>query len=536
VPAIDFDKNADFRASGFNVVIVGAGAAGLYLAHKLAPRMRVLVLESGHYGQSEDRQHLNKVRYSGKFMGGAEWGRRRSVGGTTTIWGGQSLPFSRIDFEPRPWVFGARGWPIARADLDEHYRAVNRAMGIDALDYDREVFDSVGITPPAFRAELLHFHVSKWARQPRFEVIFAREIARDFTLLFNCNFVRFELTDGSVSGIEVANFAGARRMLPAPAVVLAAGALETNRILLNLDAETGIFPASQRLRLGRRFMDHVCIEVGEIEVGQPYDFQRRLNTHVKGGRRYSLRISTADALQRSEKLLNASASIMMVAPDSDYFPYRDYRNLRLFARRPVRNALRTASAAATTAHAIVRHGFIYKHGARSIISVMCEQEPDDRSQLSLYPERDEFGIPKLDVHWHVSPLAWKTILTLSTTIRDEFARLGLGTVRLRPELTPGRENWVDLVCDVNHHMGGTPMGDDEHDSLVSPDLRLHAVPNLFVCSTSVFPTGAHSNPTLTMLALADRFAVRGSIERQLAAALRLPEPASLRRERAFPGL
>jgi choline dehydrogenase-like flavoprotein len=423
-----------------------------------------------------------------------------------------------MDFQPRPWVFGAGGWPIAHADLDEHYRAANRAMGIDTLDYEGEVFDSLGITPPPFRPELLRFHVSKWAREPRFQVIFARHIETDFTLLFNCHLVRLELKDGCVGGIEVANFVGARRVLRAPAVVLAVGALETNRILLNLHAETGIFPASQRERLGRRFMDHACIDVGEIEVERPYDFQRQLNTHVKDGRKYSLRLSTAEALQRSERLLNASASVMMVAPDTDYFPYRDYRNLALFARRPVRNALRTASAAAATAGAIVRHGFIYKRKARPIISVMCEQEPNEKSRLTLSPERDEFGIPRLDVHWQLSALTWRTIVTLATVIRDEFARLGFGTVRLRPEVTLPSENWAELLCDVNHHMGGTPMGRDERKSLVTPELQLRVVPNLFVCSTSVFPTGAHSNPTLTLLALADRLATRGSIERQLAAA------------------
>jgi len=167
--------------------------------------------------------------------------------------------------------------------------------------------------------------------------------------------------------------------------------------------------------------------------------------------------------------------------------------------------------------AIVRHRFIYKHGARAIVTIMCEQEPDDESRLTLSPERDEFGIRKLDVHWHISPLSWKTIVTLSMAIRDEFARLGIGTVRLRPELTSATDNWAELLCDVNHHMGGTPMGHDERDSLVSPELQLHALPNLFVCSTSVFPTGAHSNPTLTLLALADRLAARGRIERLVAA-------------------
>jgi choline dehydrogenase-like flavoprotein len=40
--------------------------------------------------------------------------------------------------------------------------------------------------------------------------------------------------------------------------------------------------------------------------------------------------------------------------------------------------------------------------------------------------------------------------------------------------------------------------------VVDRDLQVWGAPNLYVASAAVFPTSSHSNPTLTVLALAAR--------------------------------
>lgn len=39
------------------------------------------------------------------------------------------------------------------------------------------------------------------------------------------------------------------------------------------------------------------------------------------------------------------------------------------------------------------------------------------------------------------------------------------------------------------------------EGVVDPNLKVWGINNLYVCSSAVFPTGSHSNPTATMLAL-----------------------------------
>jgi choline dehydrogenase-like flavoprotein len=43
---------------------------------------------------------------------------------------------------------------------------------------------------------------------------------------------------------------------------------------------------------------------------------------------------------------------------------------------------------------------------------------------------------------------------------------------------------------------------DPRQGVTTPDCRVHGVENLFIASSSVFPTGGYANPTLSIMALA----------------------------------
>ncbi|MDZ4711236.1 MAG: GMC family oxidoreductase [bacterium] len=53
-------------------------------------------------------------------------------------------------------------------------------------------------------------------------------------------------------------------------------------------------------------------------------------------------------------------------------------------------------------------------------------------------------------------------------------------------------------------VGTTRMGNDPKTSVVDKNLKCHDHKNLFILGSSVFPTVAASNPTLTIAALALR--------------------------------
>ena len=50
-------------------------------------------------------------------------------------------------------------------------------------------------------------------------------------------------------------------------------------------------------------------------------------------------------------------------------------------------------------------------------------------------------------------------------------------------------------------MGTTRMHRDAKKGVVDENSRIHGVSNLFIAGPSVFPTGGHANPVLTLIAL-----------------------------------
>ncbi|MFO1057166.1 MAG: GMC family oxidoreductase [Dongiaceae bacterium] len=134
-----------------------------------------------------------------------------------------------------------------------------------------------------------------------------------------------------------------------------------------------------------------------------------------------------------------------------------------------------------------------------------EQSPDPGSRVVLSDAVDRFGLPKLRIEWRMSELDVASIAGCFALLRDELAAGGAGRLALEPDL-------VDRIraCHPTggHHIGTTRMAASPSEGVVDADCRVFGLDNLYLCSSSVFPTSGYANPTLTIVALAARLAAR----------------------------
>ena len=141
-----------------------------------------------------------------------------------------------------------------------------------------------------------------------------------------------------------------------------------------------------------------------------------------------------------------------------------------------------------------------------VLFAQSEQSPNPDSRVRLVPERDELGLQRVSLDWQLTELDKRTVQVVTDRIASEFARLGIGRMRLADWLLRDDDRWRDGLQWGNHHMGTTRMSYDPKSGVVDPDCRVHSVENLYVAGSSVFPTGGFANPTLTIVALAIRLA------------------------------
>ena len=81
-----------------DVCVIGAGAAGLYLATRLAKQGRdVVLIEAGGSTCCSGPDIGISVAFSGREYRGASEGRAFGLGGSTSRWGGLVVPHSELD-------------------------------------------------------------------------------------------------------------------------------------------------------------------------------------------------------------------------------------------------------------------------------------------------------------------------------------------------------------------------------------------------------------------------------------------------------
>ena len=109
------------------------------------------------------------------------------------------------------------------------------------------------------------------------------------------------------------------------------------------------------------------------------------------------------------------------------------------------------------------------------------------------------GVPTADLAWSIGDLEKRTFDTLFTTLAQAT---GIAAIGRTNEDVDAR----GMVTGGPHHMGTTKMASSASDGVVDSNCKVFDVDNLWIAGSSVFPTSGWANPTLTLVALADRLA------------------------------
>ncbi len=525
----DFQDGSEITT---DLCIIGAGVAGITVAREfLDKNIDVCLLESG----GPDYDGRIQALYAGENRGQPYYelddSRLRFFGGTTLVWGGRCMPHEAIDFETRSWIPHS-GWPFSRADLDPWYRRAHDALEIDDPVYDEQAWKRLGIVPPSF--DPLTIRTGSW----QFDEAFARfdmgncqdlQKATNIRILLHASVTNIQADPScsSVQHINIATLAGIKGRVRAKAYVLAAGGIETPRLLLasNGVASSGI--GNDNDLVGRFFMEHPHGRAAEVITPDPYKlwdtFRKR---RVPGGKLYSPMIRPGERLQEKAGILNTAVTIKCqrrpeIGISAGKAVYKSFK-ARMHPTRRGRRIWRIYKKTNQLIHALtdrlVRRRQLSSGRGGLYLIIRGEQAPNPDSRVVLSGQHDALGVPQADLDWRFSDLDKRTVTTLVDALHNEFQRLGLGSVIPEEWLADTSPAWpVDPTVSNHpiggyHHMGTTRMADDPKHGVVDADSCVHGIGNLYVAGSSVFPTSGWANPVLTTMALTLRLADHLKVE------------------------
>jgi choline dehydrogenase-like flavoprotein len=522
-----------------DVCIVGSGPIGMALALELEQVGRdVLVLEAGS-GQfdpaaaeasraeiADPERHAPMERAVGRALGGTSW-----------TWGGRCVAFDDIDFRERHHV-PRSSWPISHEDIKPWY---GKAAGY--LLCGDDTFCVPGSCE--LGEDVTAAFVERWSTQPRLVLAHRERIRRSthITVCLNSTVVDLDLGDrGNVVERVVGATPAGKFSINAREVILAAGGVETTRLLLAVQRRWPDQFGGVGGPLGRYYMGHISGKVASIVFTKPdsiRDFDFAIDSTGAYVRR---RFLLTEAAQMKHGLLNTA-----FWPDNP--PFYDYRHgnavlsavflalaVPAIGRRVLPEAIRLIHVGSRPYHVgahllnllgggpatirdtfnILRErvfgkprkpGFLVRNrGGRYALHYHAEQEPHPDSRIVLAGSTDRYGIPRVRVDLRFTDFDAQSVVTSHRVLDSALKASGFGSL----EYWHPRGELPDAVLaqasDGFHQVGTTRMGNDPKHSVVDKDLNVHDVRNLHVASTSVLPATGQANSTLVGTALAIRLA------------------------------
>ena len=488
-------------AAEFDVCVVGAGPAGIPLALRLSPDLRVLLVEGGGLEVSARSQDIYKGQNVGREYFGLDSTRLRLLGGSSNHWGGWCQALDEQDFLAKPHVPHS-GWPIRKTDLDPYFDA---AAG---------VLDLVVATPedPEFRERLDAVYAGKMLDSYRFlfsnpptrfgeKFRAALESAPNITVLYNANLTDIVLNEAGNAAIEVqiTNYDGVQAQVPVRRVVLAAGGLENPRILLNCRKQLPTGIGNQNDLVGRFFGEHPQHTVGRMILED--DLRAMISAAFTPAQMQEWAswtfYSASPSFVLDQEITSFSLRFIPEAIDEDA-SFKD----------KVKNAVCNVDWISSGLDTAFKSGTPKCQEGR--VHISTEQAPNPESRVTLSEtERDAFGWARINLDWRMQPIDKKTIVVAASQFATLFAEGDLGRIRVPEWALTDELNFPGPTTEEaagHHHMGTTRMADDPAAGVVDRDCRVHGAENIYIAGSSVFPTYGHTNPTFTIVQLALRLA------------------------------
>ncbi|HTR88909.1 MAG TPA: GMC oxidoreductase, partial [Solirubrobacteraceae bacterium] len=508
---------------------------------------QVLLLESGNGSYDDEIQRLGETVGGDPRHAPMSRATRRQIGGTSNLWSGRCVPFDPVDFQPRELVGDAR-WPLGYGELERYFARACRWFECGQPTFDvREIpgLAERGLIPGWPGGDVLDTALERWSLPTNFGRLYRRSLESSPLLTLVSDLTCTEIVcraDGhSVEHLRARTLAGNEVRVCAQRYVLAAGGVESTRLLL---ASTRHHPAgigNHSGHLGRWYMSHVGASIARVRFnGPPRDticgFERDpqgayVRRRFTFSRAYLIEHQLPNVamwLENPDMRDPAHASgalsliyLILASPLGPHVISEGVRRSKLDTgprpsiRSHLHNVLRELPATARFAFAFAYRRFLAPGpkepgfvvpDPRNVYPLYYHAEhlPHRESAITLTDERDALGLPRVRTELRFGERDIEEAIRVHEHFDRYLRRAGLG--RLEHRFEDPRAALREQLFDGYHQAGTTRMSHRPEDGVLDEHLAVHGFEDLFVASSSAFVTSGQANSTFMIVVLALRLA------------------------------
>ena len=230
----------------YDICIIGAGLSGLYISNHIKNK-KIAIVEAGNFSKKSE---INTVDLNNKYDGVIA-GRFFGVAGTSNIWGGQLYRLSKSDYYSE--------YGFNENNIFNSYNEYKQYCDIVELKlFKRKVSDFHDKKLELF-CDKFNLVFTKWL--PLRSRVFKYNDNEETHLYINAVCIDFESNNDSISNITIKSKSGKCNKIFAKKFIIAAGAIESTRLLLLLNAKYNLIKSNE---LGQGLSDHLSVIVGKV--------------------------------------------------------------------------------------------------------------------------------------------------------------------------------------------------------------------------------------------------------------------------------
>lgn len=490
------------------VCVIGSGiGGGSFIARYTEKRNDAVVVEAG--GESES----SLVQYAsiGRDFN-LDTTRMIALGGTSNIWRGLCGLMDPIDFKHRYWI-PYSGWPIGFEDLKIYYTKAARMLGLPAFSYfaPLEVHRRIAKLANDITFErkcLLHkFFIHKRPPKNFGKVLRKRFKQGENLLIMNATVVEIVTnSEGNVVQKVIARDPRGNVInIYAKCFVIAAGALETPRLMLNSQRWQNPHNDRSSHNIGRFLMDHPMGSLSQIRLERIrkaplfHSLNIAPKQHIKTG------LVLKERLQQQHQLPNHCFYLWPSFKNGIDDCFENLRRRLITAKKKMLGPsdLLTLISHPNSIYRLLSYILpIEAYYRNADLFFLTEQIPNPLSRVTLSSNLDRYGYPMAQINWMVSNQDLDSV--------DVYNRLALKAITAQANrVLYTKKNGVEIchtLTSAAHHLGTARMSGMPQNGVVDHNLKVWGMHNLFISDASVFPTAGNVNPGMTICALSIRLA------------------------------